>query len=199
MDDSKQLEIFAFQSNWLCSGSRIIITSRDEHLLGSNGVDRIYRSKELSYEEALELFSLKSFKKNHPPKDYMEVLNQFLELAAGLPLAIDVLGSIPYRRTVQEMELALQKFKLVPMDKIQVRLKISFDGLSNVEKEIFLHIACFFEGNDIDRVIEILDHLNLYMHFGLQVLIKKSLVKVSSSNQLCMHNLLQQMGREIVC
>lgn len=54
----------------------------------------------------------------------------------------------------------------------------------------------FFEGNDIDRVIEILDHLNLYMHFGLQVLIKKSLVKVSSSN---MHNLLQQMDREIVC
>lgn len=93
------------------------------------------------------------------------------------------------------MELALQKFKLVPMDKIQVRLKISFDGLSNVEKETFLHIACFFEGNDIDRVIEILDHLNLYMHFGLQVLIKKSLVKVSSSN---MHNLLQQMDREIV-
>lgn len=96
------------------------------------------------------------------------------------------------------MELALQKFKLVPMDKIQVRLKISFDGLSNVEKEIFLNIACFFGGDDIDRVIEILDHLNLYMHFGLQVLIKKSLVKVSSSNQLCMHNLLQQMGREIV-
>lgn len=168
-------------------------------MLRSHGIDRIYRPKELSYEEVLELFSLKSFKKNHPPKDYMEVLNQFLELAAGLPLAIDVLGSILYRGTVQEMELALQKFKLVPMDKIQVRLKISFDGLSNVEKEIFLHIACFFEGNDIDRVIEILDHLNLYMHFGLQVLIKKSLVKVSSSNQLFMHNLLQQMGREIVC
>lgn len=167
-------------------------------MLRSHGIDRIYRPKELSYGEALELFSLKSFKRNHPPKAYMEVLNQFLELAAGLPLAIDVLGSILYRRTVQEMELALQKFKLVPMDKIQVRLKISFDGLSNVEKEIFLHIACFFEGNDIDRVIKILDHLNLYMHFGLQVLIKKSLVKVSSSNQLCMQNLLQQMGREII-
>lgn len=39
VDDSKQLEMFALQSNWLCSGNRIILTSRDEHLLRSHGVD----------------------------------------------------------------------------------------------------------------------------------------------------------------
>ena len=63
VDDSKQLEIFALQHDWLCSGSRVIITSRDEHLLRSHGVDRIYRPKELSYEEALEIFNLKSWRK----------------------------------------------------------------------------------------------------------------------------------------
>lgn len=143
-------------------------------------------------------FRPKSFEENHPPKDYMKMSNQFLKLAAGLPLAIDVLGSFLYGRSIQEWELVLQNLKLVPTYEIHKMLQIIFDGLHIVEKEIFLHIACFFEGNDIDRVIEILDYLNLYPLIGLQVLMEKSLAKVSSSSQLCMPNLLQQMGREMV-
>ena len=143
-------------------------------------------------------FRPKSFEENHPPKDYMKMSNQYLKLAAGLPLAIDVLGSFLYGRSIQEWELVLQNLKLVPTYEIHKMLQIIFDGLHIVEKEIFLHIACFFEGNDIDRVIEILDYLNLYPLIGLQVLMEKSLAKVSSSSQLCMPNLLQQMGREMV-
>lgn len=72
------------------------------------------------------------------------------------------------------------------------------DGLDEPTREIFLHIACFFQGEDKDRVITILDHPGLYVHVGLQTLINKSLLEVTLENRLCMYNLLQQTGREIV-
>ena len=46
-------------------------------------------------------------------------------------------------------------------------------------------------------MVEILDCLDLYPKIGLRVLINKSLIKVRN-NQLWMHDLLQEMGWDIV-
>jgi hypothetical protein len=64
--------------------------------------------------------------------------------------------------------------------------------------EIFLHIACFFNHEKKDHVIEILDSLGLYSHIGLRELIDKSLLKVLDNDILWMHDLLEEMGRYIV-
>ena len=77
-------------------------------------------------------------------------------------------------------------------------LQISFDGLQEIKKEIFLHIACFFNHNSNKSIIAILDCLKLYPEIGLRVLSDKSLIKLQD-NQLWMHDLLQEMGRDIVC
>ncbi|KAM0993922.1 hypothetical protein EV2_009838 [Malus domestica] len=76
-------------------------------------------------------------------------------------------------------------------------LHISFDGLRETEKEIFLHIACFFKGKDRVRVTEILNYCRLYPEIGLTILSEKSLVTFSG-NKLEMHGLLQEMGWQIV-
>lgn len=199
VDQIEQLETLALCHDCFGLGSRIIITLRDEHLLRMHGVDLIYRPKELNYEEALALFSFKSFKKEHPPTYYMEMSNHILKYAAGLPLAIVVLGSLLYGRTVQEWQLILKDLELHPMREIDDVLKISFDGLEMMMKEVFLHIACFFKGSDKYHVIEILNCIGIDGQLALSVLIDKSLIEISSDNKLCMHNLLQQMGRKIVC
>ena len=76
-------------------------------------------------------------------------------------------------------------------------LKISFDGLHETEKEIFLHIACFFNMKEKYYVEKILDYLGLDPRIGLRVLIERSLLK-EFKNKYKMHELLQTMGKSIV-
>ena len=61
----KQLGMLAGKRNWFGPSSRIIITTRDAHLLKARRVDKIYEIKGLNDENALQLFSSKALKKKH--------------------------------------------------------------------------------------------------------------------------------------
>lgn len=198
VDQSEQLNVLAGKPDFFGLGSRIIITSRDQGLLRVHEVNQIYEPK-LSNEEAIELFSLKSFKDKHPPKDYIEISNHFLNYANGLPLAINVLGSFLFGRSIEEWKVALNMLILHPKSDILHLLEICVDGLDKVTRDTFLDIACFFNGEDKDHAIQMLDSLGRYGNIGLSILIDKSLLKVSSDNQLWMHDLLRDTGRNIVC
>uniref|UniRef100_A0A2N9GFH7 TIR domain-containing protein n=1 Tax=Fagus sylvatica TaxID=28930 RepID=A0A2N9GFH7_FAGSY len=145
-------------------GSRVIITTRDKQLLQILKVDDIYDADGLNDDEALHLLSLKAFKKDQPPTDYLELSKDVVHYVKGLPLAIEILG---------------------------------FEGLHKTEKEIFLHIACFFNHKEKNDVVQMLDYLDLYPDVGLRALVDKSLVKVNDT-KVWMHDLLQEMGRNIV-
>ena len=107
--------------------------------------------------DALHLFSLKSFNKDHLVKDYLDMSKHFVNYAKGLPLAIDVLGSFLYNRRKVEWESVLDRLKEFPKKDIMKIFQTSLDGLRETEKEIFLHIACFFNMKDRDYVAEVLD------------------------------------------
>ena len=95
-------------------------------------------------ENALQLFSSKAFKKKHVLDDYRELSNHFLNYAAGLPLALEVLGSFLFGKSIIEWKNALERLQEFPDEAILQVLEISFNGLQKPQKEIFLHIACFF-------------------------------------------------------
>ncbi|XP_050249099.1 disease resistance protein Roq1-like [Quercus robur] len=179
-------------------GSRIIITTRDKHLLRILEVREIYSPEEMSNDEALRLFSLTCFGSEHTPEGYKEMSNHVVSYALGLPLAIKLLASHLARRSIPEWKSCLDGLENnIPTELFQV-LQISYDGLHKTEKEIFLHMACFFNGEDRDRTVHILDSLELYPDLGLSVLIDKSLLNLNE-NAFWMHPLVQQMGREMVC
>ncbi|KAK9994669.1 hypothetical protein SO802_024372 [Lithocarpus litseifolius] len=178
-------------------GSRVIITTRDKHLLEILEVDEIFDIEGLNYNEALHLLSLKAFKKVHSPKDYIEVSKDIVYYANGLPLAIEILGSFLFGRSIDKWKSTLNKLKEFSNNEILEVLKISFDGLDEAEKEIFLHIACFFNYKIKNDVVKILAYLHLSPNVGMEVLVEKSLIKVPG-NRLWMHDLLQEMGRHIV-
>ena len=192
-----QLNKLVAEHNWFGPGSRVIITTRDVHLLMTRKVDKIYEIEGLSYDEAFHLFNSKAFDKGYPTEDYLELSKTFVRYANGLPLAIEVLGSFLYNKSTYEWKSELGRLKEFPEKKIFNVLQISFDGLQEIEKEIFLHIACFFNHNNKKYIIAILDCLELYPEIGLRVLSDKSLIKLQD-NQLWMHDLLQEMGRDIV-
>ncbi|KAL3499764.1 hypothetical protein ACH5RR_038857 [Cinchona calisaya] len=68
IDHLDQLEALAGKHDWFGAGSRVIITTKDEHLLVKHQVDRMYKVELLNEYEAIQLFSWNAFKKNSPEK-----------------------------------------------------------------------------------------------------------------------------------
>ncbi|KAA8537050.1 hypothetical protein F0562_029528 [Nyssa sinensis] len=197
VDRSEQLEALAKKHDWFGLGSRIIITTRDVHLLDRYEVNYVYEAKELNYEEAVKLFSCKAFKRNQPTEGYEELIEKVVYCTKRVPLALKLLGSFLSGRSINEWESALNRLKESPNPQVLEILKISYDGLEYTEKELFLDIACFFKGENKDYVAKLLDGCDLYPVIGISILVQKSLITISK-NELLMHDLIQEMGWHIV-
>ncbi|GMY19155.1 TMV resistance protein N-like [Fagus crenata] len=198
VDEEKQLEALAGKHNWFGDGSRIIVTSRDSHLLRIHGVDDVFTTEGLNDDEALELFSWRAFKKPHPEENYVVLSKDFVNYTNGLPLALNVYGSLLFGRSMDAWKIAREKLKGKPNKEILDILKISFDGLMDTQKQLFLDIACFFKGEDKDCIRDILESFGYYSDYNLDVLVGKSLIFIEEKGTLWMPDLLQDMGKEIV-
>ncbi|XP_024177195.1 uncharacterized protein LOC112182868 [Rosa chinensis] len=204
VDELEQIESVAGSGDNLYDrfgpGSRIIITTRDERLL-INYEPKIYKVEKLTEDEALLLFCRKAFKKDHPLDGFAELAYKFVDYIDGLPLALVVLGSSLFKRSVKEWSSKLNRLKDYNYSgerKIIDILKVSFDGLENqAEKEIFLDTACFFKGEDACRVEKIFESCGYYPDISINILLERYLVSIIGG-KLWMHDLLQEMGREIV-
>ncbi|XP_075648262.1 TMV resistance protein N-like [Castanea sativa] len=198
VDRDEQLEALAGKHDWFGPGSRIIVTSRDSHLLIRYGVDYIYTTKELNNDDALQLFSWRAFHKPHPEANYVNLSKDFVNYAKGLPLALKVLGSSLFAKRLNEWKSALYKLKEEPNRNILDILQISFDGLTYLQKGLFLDIACFFKGENKDCIRDILESFCYSLDYDIGVLMDKSLITIDDHGTLWMHDLLQDMGQEIV-
>ena len=199
-DGFTQLESLAGELDKFTTGSRIIITTRDKQVLDKCGVNYVYEVEGLELNKALELFYRKAFRQNNCPPDFLGLSLEVVHYARNNPLALEVLGSSLYQKSKQQWEDRLHNLRLISEPNIYKVLKISYDELNSKEKEMFLDIACFFKGEDLDLVTRIQDNPISARH-GLNNLVGKSLIKISRwnrANRLQMHDLLQEMGREIV-
>ncbi|GKB02526.1 Toll/interleukin-1 receptor domain-containing protein [Tanacetum coccineum] len=118
--------------------------------------------------------------------------------AAGLPLAIKVLGSFLYDKDEKEWMSTLDRLKEIPETKIVEKLKISYDGLKTVEKKLFLDIACFFRRRIRNDAMEIFEACSFHPEIGIKVLIQKALITINSNGEFDMHDLIQEMGHFII-
>jgi len=196
VDQVEQLEKLVVSREWLGAGSRIIIISRDEHILEEYGVDVIYKVPLLNKTNSLQLFSQKAFKLDHIISDYEKLAFSILSYANGLPLAIKVLGSFLFGRDIAEWKSALARLRETPNKDIMDVLRLSFDGLEEMEKEIFLHLACLFERPYLKYIKNILNCCGFHADIGLRVLIDKSLISIFGGSCV-MHNLLRELGRKV--
>jgi len=194
-----QLENLCLNREWFGRGTVIIITTRDVHLLNRLKVNYIYKMEGMNENDSLELLSWHAFVAAKPRKELNELARNVVAYCGGLPLALKVLGSFLCGRRTKEWESIPSKLNLIPIDQFQEKLKISFDGLySEMEKDIFLDVCCFFIGKERGYVTEILNACGLRADIGIKVLIERALIKVKRNNKLEMHPLIQDMGREII-
>ncbi|XP_061354746.1 disease resistance protein RPV1-like [Gastrolobium bilobum] len=197
VDHREKLKYLAAKHDCLGPGSRVIVTTRDKHVL-SEGVDEIYEVKGLSLHHAVKLFSLNAFNKTYPETGFEMPSKMVVDHANGNPLALKVLGSVLHSRNEQQWDSALRKLMKVPNAEIQNVLRWSYDGLDDEEKNMFLDIACFFRGENKEDVMRLLDVFGFFADIGIRNLLDKALITFSDANEVCMHDLIQEMGKEIV-
>ena len=66
-----------------------------------------------------------------------------------------------------------------------------------IKRYIFLDVACFFQGEDVNLVMKFLIASGFNLEIGVSVLVDKSLIVISNNNKITMHDLLQELGRDI--
>ncbi|XP_008455228.3 disease resistance protein RPV1-like isoform X1 [Cucumis melo] len=201
VDTREQLEVLAGGHDWFGPGSMVIATTRDKHLLAIHQFNILQSVQGLNdgY-EALELFSWHAFKRSCPSSDYLDLSKRAVRYCLGLPLALEVVGSFLFSIKQSKFKLILDEYENQYLDKgIQDPLRISYDGLENEVKEIFLYISCCFVREDIYEVKTKLEACGcLCLEKGTTKLMNLSLLTIDEhSNQIEMHDLIQQMGRTI--
>ncbi|XP_055960665.1 disease resistance-like protein DSC1 [Mercurialis annua] len=198
VNESAQLSsLIGDLNSWLSPGSRVIVTSRDKQVL--QFCHKTYKVRQLQYSYALRLFNIYAFKQNNQSKDYLELAKKAVKYAQGVPLALKLFGSHLCERSPEQWEIVLDKLKHSSHFEIQEILEISYNELEQETKDIFLDIACFFKGESITHVKYILEKGSGFRNFdwGVMRLTDKCLLTVGQDDVLDMHDLIQEMGREI--
>ncbi|KAB1224991.1 TMV resistance protein N [Morella rubra] len=187
VDDLRQIYSLVGHCEWFGPGSRVIATTRDEHLLTQLRVNSKYEVKQLDQLESLQLFSCHAFQIAHPVEGFWDLSIRAVKYAGGVPLALEVLGSFLSGRNIIEWESELKILQKAPHNKIQKILRVSFDSLEDDRKFIFLDIACFFIGWEKEYVIKVLDACGFSSISGIRILIQRSLLRIDvETNSLCM-------------
>ncbi|CAN0920047.1 Disease resistance protein L6 [Linum grandiflorum] len=130
--------------------------------------------------------------------DYASLSKEFVQVATGLPLYIKVIGSLLFRMDKIFWEAKLMELKEIPPTKVQERLKISYNELTHIERQIFLDIACYFIGSHKIKPITMWNDCGFYPESTIRSLIQRSLVKNDDFNKFWMHDHVRDLGRAIV-
>ncbi|KAF8035596.1 hypothetical protein BT93_C1585 [Corymbia citriodora subsp. variegata] len=197
LDEWDQLSKLAAKGDWFGLGSRIIITTRDTNNLVMEEY-KVYHMTELQYYHALQLFSKHAFRMDFPPHDYDDISCNITRMTGGLPLALEVIGCSLYRKRKPIWKEMLKKLESVPVQHIYDQLKISVDMLKEEQREIFLDIACYYIGEERIYPYYMWKASDFYPKIEISFLIGMSLIKIDDGDILLMHDLLRDLGREIV-
>ncbi|CAN0920050.1 Disease resistance protein L6 [Linum grandiflorum] len=185
------LNLDSASENHFSKDSRFLITTR-------NAESKLFQLEEMSPDHSLKLFSKHAFGVDYPPKDYASLSKEFVQVATGLPLYIKVIGSLLFRMDKIFWEAKLMELKEIPPTKVQERLKISYNELTHIERQIFLDIACYFIGSHKIKPITMWNDCGFYPESTIRSLIQRSLVKNDDFNKFWMHDHVRDLGRAIV-
>ncbi|CAN1158582.1 Disease resistance protein L6, partial [Linum perenne] len=198
VNDSSQFDQIMGKLDNFSGGSRFIITTRDIWVLQVLQECEFYEPKEMNDDHALQLFSKHAFGTKVPPTDYATLSLEFVQVATGLPLALQVIGSLLFRRKREFWASKLMELKEIPPTKLLERLEVSYKELTPNEKQIFLDIACFFIGEEKDFPFYMWSDCKFYPESELNTLLLRSLIRFNERNEFWMHDHIRDLGRKIV-
>ncbi|XP_039168177.1 TMV resistance protein N-like isoform X2 [Eucalyptus grandis] len=197
VDDEEQLQKLAINHIMFGLGSRVIMTSRNKSIIKSNKTLE-YEVKPLDDVRSLELFSRHAFRTNPPPDGYVNLSRQIISMTGGLPLALEVIGSLVYHKNKASWYDVLDNLRETPPKKVQDKLKISYNALNHEQQQVFLDIACLFVDENKTNALYMWKDCGFRPDYSIQVLVCMSLIKIIDHNKFWMHDQPRDLGRKIV-
>ncbi|XP_039169101.1 disease resistance protein RPV1-like isoform X2 [Eucalyptus grandis] len=199
VNDASQLDALMQKREWFGKGSKIIITTQDQGILKvPTLVDGAYELNGMNFNHSLELFSKHAFRRDNPIKQYNSHSIRAAKICGGLPLALEVIGSLLSGKSIEEWDAILKELEKFPQEDVEKKLIISIEALNESQKNIFLDVACFFIGCDRRIVIHMWEGCDFCPHQSLSILQQRSLIKIRDDNQLWMHDWLRDIGRNFI-
>ncbi|KAI6703199.1 hypothetical protein NL676_012335 [Syzygium grande] len=198
VEENDHMDALVGNHDWFGKGSKLIITTRKKDVLVVPEVDCTYEVNGMDDCQSLQLFSKHAFRRDSPLNEYIDQSKRAISIAGGLPLALEVIGSLLSRTKRKMWDDILEKLENVPPLKVQSKLKVSFDALEVRQQHIFLDIACFFIGYDKDIVVHFWEKSKFFPKEAMEVLQNMSLIKIDEYNLVWMHDQLRDLGREII-
>jgi hypothetical protein len=210
IDQKGQFDKLIPNINTLCPGSRVIITSRDSNVVNNitkNGNCEYWTHEMalLSTTDSRHLFNQHAFKSTDADYDFQELAKKVADACCGLPLALEVIGCFLFdKRKERDLKSTWpQTIKtLSKKDNILNKLKVSYNGLSPEARMMFLDIACFMIGQREHIAMQIFEACKFDYEEAPTVFFKsledKCLVKLDEDRRIIMHDLLRDMGRQMV-
>nr|AXU93655.1 RPP4/RPP5-like protein [Arabidopsis thaliana] len=192
VDSLEFLKTLVGKAEWFGSGSRIIVITQDRQLLKAHEIDLIYEVEFPSEHLALTMLCRSAFGKDSPPADFKELAFEVAKLAGNLPLGLSVLGSSLKGRTKEWWMEMMPRLRNGLNGDIMKTLRVSYDRLHQKDQDMFLYIACLFNGFEVSYVKDLLKD-----NVGFTMLTEKSLLRITPDGYIEMHNLLEKLGREI--
>ncbi|XP_035846619.1 disease resistance protein RPV1 isoform X2 [Helianthus annuus] len=205
INDSEQLDAL-IGTKGIHPGSKIIITSKNGSLTEKCKLFEAQvppkHTKHLLHglndKDSLQLLTWQAFGCHEPNEGDKKKMKKVVQYCKGHPLALKVLGS-SFRSEDATWEDILESLGKEINPDIKKVLKISYDSLpSEKDKELFKYIACLFVGEDRKFTEDILKACGICKPSGIKVLVNRCLLTVRSFGELMMHQLLQDMGRDVV-
>ncbi|XP_049936321.1 TMV resistance protein N-like [Nymphaea colorata] len=205
VEHTRQLEAFTpnrrEKEEWFGAGSKMIVTTRNKDVLIQHGLQEkeIYFPKGFDGQQSLQLFFRHAFVSDHLLAELDDLPQEIVEVAAGLPLALIVFGShFSFLKKKQEWEETLETFKSEQHKDVYEQLRISYEGLNDREKYVFLDIACFFVGESKEYPFYMWEACGWRPRLALEVLQHRSLIKIDENDRFEMHDQIRDMGRMVV-
>ncbi len=210
VDQKGQFDQLIPDINKLGPGSRVIITSRDSNVV--NNIMKNGNCKYLRHEMALlsttdsrHLFNWHAFHSADAIDGFQKLAKKVADACCGLPLALEVIGCFLFdKREECDLESTWpQTIKTLGEEKgILDKLKISYEGLSTeASKLMFLDIACFMIGQRENIAMQIFEACKSDYKGpapSFKSLKDKCLVKLDEDRRIVVHDLLRDMGRQVV-
>ncbi|CAA7058285.1 unnamed protein product [Microthlaspi erraticum] len=202
VSDKKQIQVLLGECDWIKRGSRIFITTSDRSVI-EGMVDDTYEVLRLTGRDSFQYFSHFAFsgKLSTPKGSFMNLSRLFADYAKGNPLALKILGIELNGKDETQWEDKLCKLAQSPNKTIQDVLRISYDGLSQRQKDMFLDVACFFRSGEeyyvgclVEESCDDAEHIDVVRE--IKDLANKFLINISGG-RVEMHDLLYTFGKEL--
>ena len=214
ISDANQLKALIPEIEKLGSEGRIVITSRRHDVLKDamkpldTTLKDMYEVKTLDESYSQCLFNMHAFGSETPSVGFVELAKTISEACRGLPLSLEVMGSYLFHmKEPKDKEIWVESVKALQENaKIIDKLRICYDGLpTNGDRAMFRDIACMLIGVKQEVAMTIWRSCvkcscscSDTPAISLQRLKDWSLVKLDKDDTLRMHDVLRDMGREVV-